>query len=288
MRSFLISLLTLLLITACGPRWYYHQLDWMIPWYVDDYLALDSDQRSALENRLARQLDWHCRTQLPGYAAFLRSVGQEFKAPGKTVTRKQFAYHLETLKRYWKDLMARIGPDVADILITASDDQIEELFRNIEKDNLERQRTYVDPPAHEIVQNRSNRMVDRLEKWIGNLTSAQYAAVGEWSQDTGANTDQWFANRRGTQQAFRNLIATRALDPDFKEKFTALLVLPEVVRTKAYQERLDRNIALMLDLLTEIEKTLTDAQRAHLLAYLESLAEDFDVLACQTPQKGAP
>jgi hypothetical protein len=287
MRSFLISLLTLLLITACGPRWYYHQLDWMIPWYVDDYLALDSAQRSVLENRLARQLDWHCRTQLPGYAAFLRSVGQEFEAPGQTDTRKQFAQHLGTLTQYWKDLMARIGPDVADILITASDDQIDELFRNIEKDNLERQRIYVDPPEREILQNRTDRMVERLERWIGTLTDTQNDAVQQWSQDMGATTDQWLANRRRTQQAFRKLMATRRIDSAFKEKFTTLLVSPEVVRTKAYQAQLDRNIAHMLNLLTEIEQTLTEAQRSHLLAYLESLAEDFDRLACEIPPKDA-
>ena len=280
-------MLTLLLVIACGPRWYYHQLDWMIPWYVDDYLSLDAAQRNALEIRLARQLNWHCRTQLPEYAAFLKSVRQEFETPDRTVTRGQFAHHLETLKGYWKDLMARIGPDAADIVVTASDDQIEELFRNIEKDNLERQRTYVDPPEREILRNRTDRMAERLERWIGALTDTQYDAVQQWSQSIGATTDQWLANRRRTQQAFRQLIATRAVDPGFKEKFTALLVSPEVVRTEAYQAQVDRNIALMLDLLTDIGKTLTDAQRTHLLAYLESLAEDFDVLACEIPQKGA-
>ena len=287
MRAIILSALTLLLVTACGPRWYYHQLDWMIPWYVDDYLALDSAQRSALENRLAHQLDWHCRTQLPVYAAFLRSVGQEFEAPGQTATREQFAHHLETLTQYWKDLMARIGPDVADILITARDDQIDELFRNIEKDNLERQRIYVDPPEREILQNRTDRMVERLGGWIGALTDTQYDAVQQWSQDMGATTDQWLANRRRTQQAFRKLMATRRIDSAFKEKFTALLVSPEVLRTKAYQAQLDRNIALMLNLLTDIEQTLTEAQRSHLLAYLESLAEDFDRLACEIPSKDA-
>lgn len=288
MRTFLVSFITLLVLTACGPRWYYHHLDWMIPWYVDDYLSLDSEQRSALEIRLARQLNWHCRTQLPEYAVFLRSVGREFEAPDQTVTREQFARHLQTLKHFWKDLMARIGPDMADILITASDEQVDELFRNIEKDNLERQRTYVDLPEREILQNRTDRMVGRLERWIGDLTDPQYDAVQQWSQNIGATSSQWLANRRRVQQAFRKLIAARTVDPAFKEKFTALLVSPEVVRTKAYQARLDRNIGFMLDLLVDIEKTLTDAQRSHLLAYLESLADDFDVLACAVLQKNAP
>ncbi|MBC2737629.1 MAG: hypothetical protein HF981_24935 [Desulfobacteraceae bacterium] len=287
MRSFLIAALTLLLITACGPRWYYHHLDWMIPWYVDDYLALDSGQRSEFERRLAIQLNWHCRTQLTEYATFLKSVSRDFQTPDTTVTREQFVYYLQSLSQYWKDLMAQIGPDVADIVITASDDQIDELFRNIEKENLERQRIYVDPPKREILQNRTDRMVERLERWIGTLTDTQYDAVQQWSRNMGATTDQWLANRRRTQQAFRKLMATRTVDPAFKEKFTALLVSPEVLRTKAYQTQLDRNIALMLNLLTDIEKTLTDAQRSHLLAYLESLAEDFDVLACEIPPKDA-
>ena len=66
------------------------------------------------------------------------------------------------------------------------------------------------------------------------------------------------------------------------------MVSPEGVRTPAYQARLDRNIALMLDLLTKIEQLLTEAQRAHLLAYLDSLAEDFEVLACDIPPKTTP
>jgi len=279
---------TLLLITACGPRWYYHHLDWMIPWYVDDYLSLDTGQSSELKVRLARQLNWHCHTQLPEYAGFLRSVGKDFENPDLSVTREQFAHYLETLKRYWKELMARIGPDMADILITASDEQVDELFRNIEEENQELQRKYVDPPERDILQNRADRMVDRLERWVGNLTDTQYAAVQQWSEQIGTTTDQWIANRRSVQQAFRKLIATRKDDAAFKEKFTALLVSPEVMRTTVYQARLDRNITFMLDLLTDIERTLTGAQRSHLLAYLESLAEDFDVLACEIPQKPAP
>ena len=129
MRLFIIAALTLLLITACGPRWYYHHLDWMIPWYVDDYLALDSGQRNDLERRLAIQLNWHCRTQLTEYATFLKSVSRDFQTPDTTVTREQFVSYLQSLNQYWKDLMAQVGPDVADIVITASDDQIGELRR---------------------------------------------------------------------------------------------------------------------------------------------------------------
>ena len=37
-------------IAGCGPRLVYPHLDWLIPWYVSDYISLDSDQKNMLEH----------------------------------------------------------------------------------------------------------------------------------------------------------------------------------------------------------------------------------------------
>ena len=283
LRSFLLLLVSVLIITGCGPRWYYHHLDWMIPWYIDDYLTLDSRQSSNLGKRLASQLDWHCRTQLPEYAAFLRSVARDFEDPDRDVPRERLAHHLSTLRGYWKDLMATIGPDAADILVTASDTQIDELFDNLEKDNQELEQKFVDPPEDELLEKRVERMVERLGRWVDDLNDPQRAAVNQWALELGFTSDQWIAQRRHTQLAFRELLNRRATDPDFKAQFIDLLISPETLRTEVYQARLNRNIDSTLNLLERVGKTMDPNQRAHFLARLESLAQDFDVLACELP-----
>ena len=283
MRILLVAITTLLFITACGPRWYYPHLDWLVPWYVGDYISLDRAQHSELEIRLARQLNWHCRTQRPEYAVFLRKMGSDFDNPERPVTSEQYHQYLNRLTAYWKHLMARIGPEAADLLRTATDEQIAELFVSIEEDNQELTQTYVDPPLEEILQNRYERMTDRLEQWLGDLTLSQDQSIRRWSEAIGATSDQWIANRRRVQQAFRTLLAQRTSNPSFNQEFTALLMNPETLRSEAYQARLDRNIALTIDLLTEIGGTLTRPQRAHLISHSNSLARDFEILACEIP-----
>jgi len=271
-------------ITSCGPRWYYPQLDWLLPWYVGDYISLNTTQRGELATRLDRHLMWHCQTQLPSYAAFLREIKSDLAYPSGTLASDRIWDYAATLKAYWKDLMRRIGPDVAEIMATASDDQITELFKNIEQDNRELVNTYVDPPMEEMLETRSTRMADRLEQWIGALGDDQMKAVQRWSYQLGETADLWIANRRRVQQAFGEILAGRHEDPAFRQRFIRLLTWPETRYTERYQHLYDRRTHLTVALLAEIEAMLTPVQRIHLLKQLEALAEDLDALTCRSPQ----
>jgi len=283
MRLFLLGIAILISITACGPRWYYPHLDWLLPWYVDDYISLDADQRGELDRRLAHQLEWHCRTQLPIYAAFLREIKTDFETADTPLTRDHFHRYYTMLGTYWQSLVHRIGPDVADILMTADEQQLEAFFVNIEARNRELESTYVDPPAETIYADRYERMRERLEEWVGDLSIAQQAAIQAWSQRLGTTGDQWLADRRNLQLVFRRILAHRQDSTRYRQDFMILLTQPDAHRTEAAIARRDRRTRLTLELLTDIGNTLTPSQRAHLLAHLEGLSRDFDALACRIP-----
>jgi hypothetical protein len=90
----------------------YPHLDWLIPWYVSDYISFDSDQKTMLEDRLSELLDWHCRTQLPAYATTLRELGQDIAHQTGPVNAAMLqAYHAR-LTALWKELLQQIGPDI--------------------------------------------------------------------------------------------------------------------------------------------------------------------------------
>lgn len=281
MRNAILIMFIFLTVTACGPRWYYPHLDWLLPWYVGDYISLNTSQRGELATRLARHLLWHCQTQVPSYAAFLREIKSDLENPPGTLTSDRIWAYAAALKAYWKDLIRRIGPDVAEILATASDDQIAELYKNIEQDNRELEYTYVDIPVEEIFKNRTARMTDRLEHWIGTLSDDQMKAVQQWSYQLGKTADQWIANRRRVQKAFWEILATRHDDPAFRQAFITLLTWPETRRTERYQQLHEHRTHLTVALLAEIGAMLTPAQRTHFLEKLEALSADFDMLTCQ-------
>ena len=169
-------------MAGCGPRYIYPHLNWLVPWYVSDYISLDATQKNMLQKRLLKQLDWHCRTQLPTYAEMLRTIGREFANADQAVDFSKIRSYSLKLMKLWRELMQQIGPDITDILIIASDEQIDELFDNLAKQNREYSKENVDLPPAELSENRQKRMHKRLKYWITAPTTEQKEVISSWSK----------------------------------------------------------------------------------------------------------
>jgi hypothetical protein len=153
MKNRALILLLAIVLAGCGPRLVYSHLDWLIPWYVSDYISLDSDQKNMLEKRVLKLLDWHCRTQLPAYATTLRALGRDLANISQPVDAATFQVYSTRLMALWKELLQQIGPDITAILATATDAQIDELFDNLDKQNQKFSSQLV-PIAGDWIQNR--------------------------------------------------------------------------------------------------------------------------------------
>jgi hypothetical protein len=280
MKKILVLVIWLILLSACGPRLYYPRLDWLIPWYVNDYISLEPGQSSQLRSRLARQLDWHCRTQLPEYAEFLRDLRREVDDSGRPVTAERLDIYKIRLTRYWNALIRQISPDIADILFSATDEQVGELFENLEKKNREIESEFVTPPPQKIIHNRQKRMQKRLNYWLGDLTKSQLQAVTAWSLQIEPIAADRVANRRQIQAAWRHLLEGRTSRDEIQVALLGLLTNPEEFRTEKYQLRIDANTQRTLELLAYLLETLTPNQRIHISERLEYMATDFDQLSC--------
>ena len=266
-------------LVSCGPRLVYPHLDWLIPWYLSDYISLDSDQKSMLGDRLSKLLDWHCRTQLPAYATTLRELRQDLARHSGQLNPAMLQAYSARLTALWKELLQQIGPDITAILATATDAQIDELFVNLEKQNQKFKEEYVDLPPDELVQNRAERMVKRAKYLISKLNAEQKQAVSDWSSQLTPIAEDWLQNRRVVQAEARRLIASRHTDPGFKAAMQEFIINPERMRSADYQRKIDINTTVTINFLVKLDRLLTTEQRSYLLDRLDSLAADFDALA---------
>jgi len=182
--------------------------------------------------------------------------------------------------KLWKDLMQQIGPDIADILITASDEQIAELFDNLAEQNQEFREEYIDLSIEKLTENRQKRMIKRLKYWISNLTSEQKSAISAWSKQIVPLSEDWLQNREILQAEARQLLSRRSSSPNFRAELLKFIVNPESLRTPAYQAKIEANIETTIHLIIQLDRLLTPGQHTRLLKRIESLAEDFDKLSC--------
>ena len=278
-KSLIVSFL-LLILTGCGPRLIYPHLDWLIPWYISDYISLDRDQKNLLQKRLLKQLDWHCRTQLPAYAETLRAIGQDFANPNQPIDYPKIQFYFTELMVLWKELIKQIGPDIADILITASDAQINELFENLAEQNLKFRKEYVEIESQKLNENRQKRMIKNLKYWISNLTAEQKETVSAWSTQLVPIAEDWLQHREMIQSEARRLLTERTSSSEFRAKLLDLIVNPELRRSPGYQLKIDANIDLTIKFIIGLDRQLTVKQRSYFLKRIESLAADFDKLSC--------
>ncbi|HBX55541.1 MAG TPA: hypothetical protein DEH10_09155, partial [Pseudomonas sp.] len=66
LKGLLLVLVASLLLSACSRIGLaYRNLDWLVPWRLNDYLNLNSEQQAWLKPRIQSHLTWHCSRELP-------------------------------------------------------------------------------------------------------------------------------------------------------------------------------------------------------------------------------
>lgn len=82
-RLRIVLLLTCLTLLASCSRLDlgYRNLDWLIPWSLDNYIPLSAEQKTWLKPRLITHINWHCTTQLPLYSNWLQRSAELAVAP---------------------------------------------------------------------------------------------------------------------------------------------------------------------------------------------------------------
>ncbi len=257
----------------------YPNMGWLIPWYVDDYITLNKEQRRLLEERLIRALDWHCHTQLPAYSQTLKDLAYDLNDPRQPLSVERLHAYADQLEMLWLAIKRQIGPEVADILATASDEQLAELFENLKQRNSTFKAEYVDISLDHLEQNRRKKMIKRLNRWFSEITPVQKQAVVDWSAEIRPLAADGLDHRQRVTAELKNVL-TRRGDPDFRDAFVDLLVNIDQRRSAQYQHKIDLNTDLTFVLLAKIERSLTPTQRSYLRGRIMALSADFDKLNC--------
>ncbi|WP_461422525.1 DUF6279 family lipoprotein [Ketobacter sp.] len=273
-----ILIILSLLLSGCGVRFVYNQLDWIIPWYLDDYMELDGRQEDAFRSDLDRYLAWHRTEQLPLYAQFLNQVADEAET-GLSVD--DIARVQLQSEQFAATLVERMKPDLIELFATATDEQVDQLFEKFNKENAKYRKEYVDVPEQKQRQQWQKEVIRYAERWTGDLNKDQLALIRKWSEQFALMGEGVGESRLAWQAEFRRILQLRTDRAAYEKAFVALLDNPQFGRSPELQQKMDANSDLLINLYLNIDKSLTTKQRTKAVAKLRDYADDFVVLAKQ-------
>ena len=267
------------LLSGCIVRFIYNHLDWIIPWYLGQMISLNDQQESELEKSLAAQLKWHRVTQLSEYANSLKELGTAVKTD---LTMDHLDRFHVTMRRYWQDLVRHVGPDLAKILSSATDQQIDELIQNLQKRNQKFREDYIDLPENELRDKKKKRMIRFLEFCMDDLTVEQEEIIEQWSYDLKNISAARLEYIKLGQERFKKIIAKRKDLAWFEKELCELLFFKRDTWPEEFARIAEHNRKLTKEVFLRLHKSMTKEQKEELFENANSLAEELTDLSKET------
>lgn len=278
LRSTLVALACTLVIAGCSRiDLAYRNLDTLVPWSLGDYLDMNREQKSWLDQRLQQHLAWHCKTQLPGYLDWLDQMRQMIATD--QVTDQALQQRTAEARQAIGRVAEAITPSATELLRGMSDKQVEEMRQAFRDDISERQAKYVNTPLPKQIDNRAERMEKRLKGWLGELTDAQRQRVKAWSVALGDQNRAWITNRAHWQQQLVLAMNQRST-PNFEPRLAQLLQRKESLWTPEYRAAFQNTEQQARSLLVDLMQESTPTQRQYLQERLTKVRASFSELKC--------
>ncbi|VXC16909.1 conserved hypothetical protein [Pseudomonas sp. 8BK] len=277
-KTLLLLLCLSLLISACSRAGLaYRNLDWLLPWRLNNYLNLDSQQQAWLKPRLQTHLQWHCSAELPRYIDWLHTTESILAQPQPDSAQllEQFVQFDAALKR----IGIEITPTAIELLQGLSEQQVSELYAALDEDNLEDRQDFLDPPLTTQISERQTRMQERLRPWLGRLNKAQTEHIADWANSLGEQNRLWLENRQLWQAELRKVVAERD-SADFAERLTPLLQQRERFYSDEYRASYGRSRLALATLFSQLLSNSDEAQRERLSHRLRDLRRDLAEQQC--------
>lgn len=117
----------LLFLGACSSTTFiYNRLDFILPWYLDDYVDLNRDQKASLDASLKPFLLWHRVDELPRYVQILSEIEQGLDG---TVTPGMVGKLFSEVEQAWLRLEDEALDWLFELGAELSDEQIQEFLQ---------------------------------------------------------------------------------------------------------------------------------------------------------------
>ena len=272
LRALLAVLVISVSTSGCTTKLAYDFLDWGLYWELKDYVKFTRDQRLLVKEEISQLIDWHRSDELPQYADQLEKLSKQLKS-GITVEQLEESYNY--LRGSWQRIVIKTLPAAVDITSNLNDQQVNDFLEMlIEKEGDDAKKiekgTYV-----RTVKKREAYVSKKIVEVIGPLNEAQKALIAQWAQRMKPTKEFSLAQAIEWRTKMQTVLAERHDEQQLQKNLMVLFANPDQLRSASYRRVIDKNKHLVMQLLLDLNQTLTHQQRSKLVKKLNGYIEDF-------------
>ena len=273
----LISLFLMLLVVGCSTaRFAYDNADTFIRWRMLQFLDVHDAQADELDERIDAFLRWHRKTELPKYA---RDADDAAKRISRGLAREDLVWAYDASVAHAREAARMAAEQTAPLLDRLTPEQVRHMETRFGEENRKFARENLRGSERDRRERRAQRIIERLEDWLGNLSKAQIVRVRWYSERAPLIDEMRDRDNKRLQGEVLAIIRAR----DSRKRLAERVSNWERGRDPAYAAARKQVRDEFDALLVDIDRSATREQRERALAQLRQYADDFRSLAAKAP-----
>ncbi len=272
LRALLAVLVISVSTSGCTTKLVYDFLDWGLYWELKDYVKFTRDQRLLVKDEISQLIDWHRSEELPQYADQLEKLSKELKS-GITVEQLEESYN--NLRDSWQRIVIKTLPAAVDIISNLNDEQVNDFFEMlIEKEGDDAKKIEKGTNARTL-KKREAYVSKKIVDVIGKLNEDQKSLIAQWALSMKPTKELSLAQAIQWRTRMQTVLAERHNEQQLENNLMVLFANPDQLRSASYRRVIEKNKRLIMQLLFDLNQTLTNQQRSKLVKKLKSYINDF-------------
>jgi len=260
-----VLLLAFLLQGCSVSRVAYNNADVVLRWQAGYYFDVEGEQSDQLDRGLAAVLAWHRTDALPQYARLANEMAARMQ---RGIKRQDLEWSYDALREQIRQTLVAAAGESAGLLDRLSPEQIEHFERRLAEQNRKFAKEEVQGTVEQLHKRRMKRNLERLEEWFGSLDDAQEERVRQYNARAPLAGTLRERDRKRRQAELIAMLRAR----EARQRLAQWAQDWEGGREPAYVEASRATRAEYVDLLLDLDRTLSAEQREHLAQRLKRYA----------------
>jgi hypothetical protein len=272
LRALLAVLIISVSVSGCTVKLTYNFLDWVLYWELKAYVEFNRDQRLLVKDQISQLIDWHRSDELPQYVDQLEKLSAGLVS-GLTV--EQLAESYSNLRRSWQRIVVKTLPAAVDIITNLNDQQVNDFFEMLIEKEGDDAKAIENGTSARTLDQREAYVSKKIVEVIGPLNGEQKALIAEWARRMKPTKEFSLAQAIQWRTKMQTVLAERHDEQQLEKNLMVLFANPDQLRSASYRRVIDNNKRLVMQLLLDLNQTLTNPQRSKLVKKLNGYIEDF-------------
>jgi hypothetical protein len=283
-RFFLICVIFLsFLLSSCSSiQLAYNQVDFLLKWWIDDYVDLTAEQTQMYDQTIPLVVKKHRQEELPKALQLMRQLRVKLEQPLQIDDGVNIVKDMKSFSRTSINLLQ---DDAVTLALSLQAKQFIYMENAFAKSNKKFQNDFLKGTTEERLEKRVEKIIERTESFSGNLSKSQKTQIKEIAREYLLDMEVVYQTRLYKQQLILKTLKKIAQDqpPPVQAKIMINQLFNEIElgstsEQKEFEKKRDLHSGIVMAKITEL---FDEQQRKKTQVKIRSWEQDIQKLIQQ-------